>query len=155
MATSRFVFPSATRTATRCQGSWRRCPAADTPKLGARSLGPERGSQSVEYSEGVLERPASITAALRSTLGHTEGQERSATIERDVDTLMPDERVGIGCDRGVERPILRSEQPAATRACRNRRRALEPPRVFLVPVEKLDRLVAPPQLEQRLDLIAH
>ena len=90
---------------------------------------------------------------LHPALGHTEGKERSATIDRDVDALVPGERVGVGCDRVVERPILRSQQPAATHACRDRRRTREPPRVPLVPVEKFDRLVTPPELDQRLDLI--
>ncbi len=48
---------------------------------------------------------------------------------------------------------LRGEHAATPRTVRERRYSLEPLRVPLVPVEELDRLVPPSELDQCLDLV--
>ena len=130
-ATSRFVFPSATRAATRSSAGVSapgvgRAPA-DPAQLRARALGPERGADPLEDGERLLERLARLAPALRPTLRGAEREQRPAAVERELDrshaTRAPPR--SAAAPRRAS-PRCAASSPRQRRQDGKRRRTLEP-----------------------------
>src|SRR4249919_1447914 len=135
------------------EGTRRRGPPADARKLTPSALGPEGSADSLEHCKRLLERLPSLTPPLRASLCGAEGEKGAATVERDFHLRMPVERVLVGGKRGVELTPGGGQQTATARARCERRDALEPLRVALVPVEQLDGVLPASQLDQSLDVV--
>ena len=158
-ATSRLVLPSATRRCNalfgRSERARRRRPPADSLELGACPRRPERCTDPLEDRQRVLEGRACLPPPLGSPLRSTQGEKRAGPVERKVDLRMPRDCFLVRRDGGVGVARLCSEQPSAARAVGERRHALEPLCVSLVPVEELDRLVSTTEVDQGLDVVDH
>ena len=155
-ATSRFVFPSATRAATRSSAG------VSAPGVAARPLirrsssrarsGPELRRRCARTRESLLQRRTRLPPPLHSAAALHRAR---AACDRG--------RAGARPARAIRAPprtltVQSSSFPSwAARSPRQRdtvgerRCALEPARVALVPVEHLDGLVLSPELDQRLD----
>jgi hypothetical protein len=131
----------------------RRRPAADPTQLGTRLVGPQGGADPLTDAERLLQRLPRLAPALHPPQRRSEREQGASTIERDLDLRVPVERLLIRGERVLLAAVLRSEQATAARGHRQRRRALQPPSVTLVPVEELDGFGAAPELDQRLDVV--
>ncbi len=156
-ATSLFVFPSATRAQTRSSAGVNAPGVAARPLIrlsSARARSAHRAaSMLLEDGKRRLERRPCLASALHAPLCSAEHKERAAAVEWKLYLRVPLERLVVRCERVIEFACLGGEQAAAARAVRERRHPLETPRVALVPVEQLDGLLSPSELDQRLDLI--
>jgi hypothetical protein len=139
----------------RCERAGGRRAAADSSKLGADPLGPERCADPVEDGERLLKRHACLSPTLDATLRDAEGEKRASTVEGKVELRMPLERLPVCGESVVELSGSGGEKTPAARGRGQCRHALEAPGVPLVPVEVLASFVETPQLNERLDLIDH
>src|SRR5262245_24189549 len=137
----------------RRQGAGRGRAATDALQLTAHPLGPERSTYPLEDPERLGERLARLASALQPALGDAEGEQRASVIEWELDLLVEGERFLVRLERIVAITSLSGEHPAAACTVRERRDTLQPPCVPLVPVEELDRLLVPAQLDQRFHLV--
>ena len=156
-ATSRFVRPSATSTATRRSAAVSpssRVRPPIRPSSSRASLDPGRRSELLEAGERGLDRLAAGALLPCAPEHDAEREQRASPSERIADLL-------VLRDRLLEerrRPSSTSPCAAATRprqrvTCASTRVAAEPRRVRLPEVEDADRLVDPAELEQRLDVV--
>ena len=130
----------------------RRAPT-DSATLTAGTLRPECGADLLEHRESLLQRCTGLPSPFHSTLGGAEREQRATPIEGDLGPVMPCERLPVDDECSFELSIPRREERPATSAIGERRSALEPTSVALVPVEDLDCLVTASELDQGLDQI--
>src|ERR671911_546436 len=81
------------------------------------------------------------------------GRRGAPAVERQLDPRVQVERILESAQRRLELSGLSVEQPSTAQAVGERRDALEPLRVSLVPVEELDRLVSTTELDESLDVV--
>ena len=125
----------------------RRRTPADSAKLAPSPLRPERGAAPLEDRERVLQRGARISTSFRAALHGAERQERPTVVEWDPGPVVPGERRLVLGDRGAELARLCLQEPSAPSAVGKCGGALEPTSIALVPVEDLDGVVPPPELD--------
>ena len=126
---------------------------ADSAKLTASALRPERRADPFEEGEGFLQRRARLSSSVRASLRNPEREQRSGVVERDLDPAVPRERLLEVSERSLEITRPGQKEPSAAEAVGERRGALEPTSVVLVPFEDLHGVVSPPELYQSLDQI--
>src|SRR5918995_464965 len=131
----------------------RRGAPADPLELRPRPFRPERRADPVEDGQRLLEGGARFTPVLQATLRRTEREERAPAVERQLDPRVQVERILESAQRRLQLSGLSVEQPSTAQAVGERRDALEPLRVSLVPVEELDRLVSTTELDESLDVV--
>src|SRR5262245_2187497 len=136
-----------------CEGAGTRRPAANPLELSASALGPERSADALKNGERLLERCARLAPPLESSLRRAEREQCATALERELDLSMQTERFRIRAKRGLEIDCLRREQPTAPCAVSERRDALQPARVVLIPAEKLGGVLASPEPDERLDVV--
>jgi hypothetical protein len=143
-ATSRFVLPSATSSATRRS-------AAVSPSARVRPLiRPSSARAFAAQPSAPTDSNASRAAAIASRAGRF----CAPSAERVADRFVLDDRLSKQIERRLDLSLRGGDETPAARDVGEHPFALDPYRVRLPRVEDLDRVVDSPELEQKLDAVA-